>query len=117
MEQSIKNNKEKRFNEKGITLVVLVITIIIIIILSTVTINVVFGDGGLLEQAQGIKDSTEQSIADEEEETDKIMQVYANEMATSEEITEPGIPNGTIKFGETNWVGNGTENDPYVLGV
>ena len=108
MEQSIKNNKEKRFNEKGITLVVLVITIIIIIILSTVTINVVFGDGGLLEQAQGIKDSTEQSIADEEEETDKIMQVYANEMATSEEITEPVIPNGTIKFGETNWVGNGT---------
>ena len=28
MEQSIKNNKEKRFNEKGITLVVLVITIL-----------------------------------------------------------------------------------------
>ena len=27
MEQSIKNNKEKRFNEKGITLVVLVITL------------------------------------------------------------------------------------------
>lgn len=34
--------------EKGITLIALVITIVIIIILATVTINMAFGDGGLL---------------------------------------------------------------------
>lgn len=39
-------------NTKGITLVALVITIVILIILATVTVNNVFGDNGLIKQAE-----------------------------------------------------------------
>ena len=39
--------------ERGITLVALVITIIIIIILATITINMAFGDNGLLKDLSG----------------------------------------------------------------
>ena len=45
----MKNIKNKA---KGITLIALVITIVILIILSTVTINTVFGDNGLIAKAQ-----------------------------------------------------------------
>ena len=43
-------------NQRGITLVALVITIIVIIILSTVAINFVFGDNGLIRQAEQARD-------------------------------------------------------------
>ncbi len=39
-----------KVGEKGITLLSLVITIILIIILSTVTINVAVGEGGLIQK-------------------------------------------------------------------
>ena len=45
------NNKQS-----GITLVALVITIVILIILATVTINTVFGDNGLIKQAEYARD-------------------------------------------------------------
>ena len=56
-----------REEEKGITLVALVITIIIIIILSTITLNMAFGDNGLIKQVQKAKDMTANSIASEQE--------------------------------------------------
>ena len=43
-------NRKKKIEEQGITLVALVITIVILIILATVTINVAFGDGGLIQR-------------------------------------------------------------------
>ena len=43
----------------GITLIALVITIIVLIILATVTLNVILGEGGLIERAQLAKDMTE----------------------------------------------------------
>ena len=48
----IKFEKNKCKNEKGITLIALVITIVILIILATVTLNVVLGEGGLIERAR-----------------------------------------------------------------
>ena len=41
--------------QNGITLIALVITIIIIIILATITINMVFGENGLVEKAEMAK--------------------------------------------------------------
>ena len=58
--KNIVSNEEKQNNgckqNKGITLVALVITIIIIIILATITMNMAFGDNGLIKQAQLAKD-------------------------------------------------------------
>lgn len=42
----------KEPKEKGITLIALVITVVILIILATVTLNVVLGEGGLIQRAQ-----------------------------------------------------------------
>ena len=51
---------EKKFQRtsqaRGITLVALVITIIVIIILATVTINMAFGDDGIIKRAEQAKD-------------------------------------------------------------
>ena len=49
------NDMIKQNNQRGITLIALVITIIIIIILSTVAISFLFGENGLITQAQRAK--------------------------------------------------------------
>ena len=56
----------------------MVITIIIIIILATVTIKAVFGEGGLIKQAQLSKDIAANSIVAEDEYLNRLMQEYAN---------------------------------------
>ena len=66
-------SKNKKFQktlkqEKGITLIALVITIVILIILATVSINVVLGEGGLIQRAQEGKSLTDQAQTDEQEE-------------------------------------------------
>lgn len=67
----MRKNRNKR--ENGITLVALVITIVILIILATVTINIVFGEEGLIRRAQESKNLTEQGVTDEEEEMNSIV--------------------------------------------
>lgn len=67
--------------EQGITLIALVITIIILIILATVTLNVVLGEGGLIERARQAKDLTEQATLKEQEELNTLMDEYTNIMA------------------------------------
>ena len=67
-EKQPKAKISKLANTKGITLIALVITIIILIILATITINVVFGEGGLIQRAQEGKDLTEQAQKDEQDE-------------------------------------------------
>ncbi len=54
--------------EKGITLIALVITVIILIILATVTITLVFGEGGLIQRAQEVLTLTEQAQKEEQDE-------------------------------------------------
>ena len=53
-ERDYKKNSKRRLasQARGITLVALVITIIIIIILATVTINMAFGDDGIIKRAE-----------------------------------------------------------------
>ena len=67
------NSKIKQ--EKGITLVALVITIVIIMILSTIAINTVFGENGLIKQAENAKEVAEISSIKESLEMAK-MQAY-----------------------------------------
>lgn len=80
---------EKKFQRasqaRGITLVALVITIIVIIILSTVTISAVFGDDGMLKKAEEIKDTTQNSIAEDEGELNTLLAEYANLMGGENE--------------------------------
>lgn len=95
-------------SEGGITLITLVVTIVIILILSTVAISVIFGDNGFLQKVQGIKDSAQQSIADDTEKTNLVFEEYANLMAEDMGIAEPGIPGGAITFEDVKWTGNGT---------
>ena len=81
--------KELQKNSKGITLVALVITIVILIILATVSINVVLGEGGLIQQAKLAKELASNSTIAEEESMNTLMQEYANIMASEPEIPDP----------------------------
>lgn len=60
--------KNSKLKERGITLIALVITIIILIILATISITLVFGEGGLIQRAQEGKALTEQAQKDEQDE-------------------------------------------------
>ena len=86
----------KNTKEQGITLVALVITIVILIILATITINVAFGEGGLIERAQQAKELTEQATKEEEEKLNAVMSEYGdlingiNEGSTGANEVDPG---------------------------
>ena len=115
--KSLKENETKKMrkSEQGITLVALVITVIIIIILSTVTINMAFGDNGLITQAQKAKDMAANSTIAEQEGMNSVMSEYLNVMGEGSEITppEPEVPDipggseaivtGAITFTNHTW--------------
>lgn len=85
-----KTSKRKLASQaRGITLVALVITIIIIIILATVTINMAFGDDGIIKRAEQAKD------------------MYANDTA----YTDQAMANATAYLDEmlNGVTGGGTE--------
>ena len=65
--------------EKGITLVALVVTIVILIILSTVAINAIFGDNGLIKRAEEAKNMTEGALKNENQEITNAV-AYMNEI-------------------------------------
>ena len=92
-------SKNMAKQEKGITLVALVITIIIIIILATVTINMAFGDNGLIRQAELARDLTANSMGYETQATSNLI-AYMNEMLEGSGVIEepptPTVP-GTVE--------------------
>ena len=69
MKKQRKNNKIKRKENKGITLIALVITIIVLLILAGVSIAMLTGKNGILTQAQKAKTDTENA---EENETARL---------------------------------------------
>ncbi len=85
--QDLKN--ELKSNKKGITLVALVITIVILIILATVTINMAFGDNGLVKYAEEARDKTANSTTAEAEGINSMVDQFANVMAEESEIPLP----------------------------
>ena len=86
----------------------MVITIIIIIILSTVTINMAFGENGLITQAKKAKDMTLNSVTAEQEGMNSVMSEYLNVMAEDSEIPLP--PDDTTPPTVEITVGERTEN-------
>ena len=92
--KTLKRVKNRIINrkEQGITLIALVITIIILLILATVTLNVVLGEGGLIDRAEQAKDMTEQAALEEQQGLNSLMSEYANIMAEDQTPPEPEIP-------------------------
>ena len=86
----IKEAKSKRIlkGENGITLIALVITIVILIILATVSINVVLGEGGLIQRAQQAKELTEQAVLEEQQGLNSLMSEFTNIMAEDQNPPE-----------------------------
>ena len=97
----MKNQKKKRKNTKGITLIALVITIIVLLILAGITITALSGDNGILTQALRAKEETENAQAIEEEKL-KESEDYINEAT------------GAIRGGE--WDSNKKINTPALKG-
>lgn len=86
----MKNIKNFNKEQLGITLIALVITIIILIILATITINAVFGDNGLIQQAEHARDLSANSTQSEYEGLNRLVDEYANL------ITEDNQKNGEL---------------------
>ena len=107
--------------ERGITLIALVITIIILIILATVSINVVLGEGGLIQRAQQAKELTEQAALEEQQGLNSLMSEFTNIMAEDqnppeeksevEEAKESGTP-----FEDTTTITDDLDNPVTVPG-
>ena len=122
-------NVQKQKKNEGITLVALVISIIIIIILATVTINMAFGDNGLITQAQLAKDMTANSVVSEEESMNELLQEYANVMAEDSNTSgtedtayvdtvltaAPSVSEGMIpvKWNGNNWIKTTVEDTEW----
>ena len=99
------SKKQNEIEERGITLIALVITIVILIILATVSINVVFGEGGLIDRAQEGKSLTDQAKTDEQEELTGAEE-YINGVLSGTEQTpmdpteQTPTPIGSVTKGE-----------------
>ena len=113
----------KEEQERGITLIALVITIVILIILATVTLNVVLGEGGLIDRAQQAKDLTEQAQTQEQEEL-KGAEEYINGVLAGTGTTNPpeekseveqAIENKT-KYIDTTPITDDLDNTVYIPG-
>ena len=100
--KKVQNNKNLK-SACGITLVALVITIIIIIILATITMNMAFGDNGLITQAQKAKDMAANSVIAEQEGMNSLMGEFANVMgedSSNAELLTEALKKGEIAVGD-----------------
>ena len=114
--KNIKINTGGIKSQKGITLVALVVTIVIIIILSSVSINVLLGEGGLIQQAKLAKELASNSTIAEEESMNTLMQEYANIMASEPEIPEPTDPTEGWDLSKVTAVESG-DDEPVIVPV
>ena len=89
--------KEKLKGRKGITLIALVITIIVLLILAGVSIAMLTGENGILNQAQEAKEQTEYKSAEEKVKL-AIMGARANDgqITVAELKTEVGYQGGSV---------------------
>ena len=62
--EKLRNSLRK---QRGITLIALIVTIIILIILATISINIIFGNEGLIKRAEQAKELHEQGASGESE--------------------------------------------------
>ena len=95
---------QRKWKEKGVTLIALVITIIVLIILAGVTINALVGENGIITQAQKAKNDTEQGKKEEESGLlrleEQINQAIGESFNTQKGVNRPVLTTGMtpIKF-------------------
>lgn len=109
-----KNAKYKKIinakSQKGITLTVLVITIIVMLTLASATINLVIGEGGILEQSQKTKKAQEEKIKKEDTEVNTLIEKAEGELKSNwqdaSRANPPKLSKGMVpvKWNGTNWV-------------
>ena len=93
-------------NNKGITLVALIVTIIVLLILAGVSIAMLTGNNGILNQVSRAKEETEKAKKDEENILNNNENYLYNKIGEVRQVedNDPGILEG-----------NGTEEEPYVI--
>ena len=83
-------------NAKGITLIALVITIIILLILAGITLNILLGEGGIIQQAEQARDEWERAEIEEKEQMlkaeAKILETQNNTKHEMLEYYIDGVP-------------------------
>ena len=86
-------------------MIALVVTIIILVILATVSINVVFGEGGLIKRAEIAKQIYENNAKNEEEQMNGVAQNidgYMKDNNKEKEVESISLDKTTLKIGIEN---------------
>lgn len=110
--------------QKGITLIMLVVTIVVILILAGITINLAFDENGIIKRAKGLQEIINQSIANEEEELDKLTN-YLNgayppdkTSMTLGKVYKDDMIGQKLTYssnGQSDWIVFGKDNDGNIL--
>ena len=126
--KNLQRTSRMHSKERGITLIALVITIVILIILATVSLNVVLGEGGLIQRAQQSKELTEQAALEEQQELNSLMSEMTNIMVENQtppdppkvpETTQEAKPNPNEdgpKFEDTTTITDDLDNEVTIPG-
>ena len=88
----MRKTNEKIIDVKGITLIALVITIIVLLILAGVSIAMLTGENGILNQAAKAKNETEKAQANEALILDEYNKFLNNAIGETESTTQPEEP-------------------------
>ena len=116
---------EELYKQNGITLVALVVTIVILIILAVISINIVFNEGGIVNQAEQAKEHQTNAEAQDYERMeimDNAIKEYLTGKGTNnkeyidhELITRPKIAEGMIPvyWNGSNWIKTTTSDNKW----
>lgn len=96
---------------KGITLIALIITIIVLLILAGVTISMLTGENGILNQATHAKDTTDKS---EFEEQVKLA-IMASKTNTSGKIDTTTLENEILKIDKAEISKSANQTLPWII--
>ena len=116
-----KEKIRKIYKQNGITLVALVVTIVILIILAVISINIVFGEDGMINQAEKAKEYQANAELEDNEKLgmlDNSIKEYMNGSKgylDNELITSPKISDGMIPvyWNGNNWIKTTTDDSKW----
>ena len=119
MERKVEDKKIK--DSSGITLVALAVTIVILIILAVISINIVFGEDGIVKQAEKAKEHQANAEAHDIEMLEKINNEVRDSISNNasyvdnELIKSPKVSDGMIPvyWNGSNWVKTTTDSDKW----
>ena len=70
--------KDRKYAEKGITLVALVITVIVLLILAGTTISIAVNGGDLFTKASSTRDLWNEKVDEEENAVNELIEEFSN---------------------------------------